>query len=185
MTTKQKTTYAANRRLQAYKQDRWIQTELVFTLRKNATKSNPFKITLLQTTRKENNWKTEETWERAAVTLETERIKGSNPWCILWWWWWWWVQKGHRRYTQIKSYSPPTRSGIIYTNPRQHCAKEVTLYRALTVHHTGTRSVTNRRKRRRRRRRWRRRRRRRRIGPVCLYAKRKAQHSKIQISKRI
>jgi len=23
------------------------------------------------------------------VTLETERIKGSNPWC-LWWWWWWW-----------------------------------------------------------------------------------------------
>jgi hypothetical protein len=22
---------------------------------------------------------------RAAVTLETERIKGSNPWC-LWWW---------------------------------------------------------------------------------------------------
>jgi len=23
---------------------------------------------------------------RAAITLETERIKGSNPWC-LWWWW--------------------------------------------------------------------------------------------------
>jgi hypothetical protein len=23
---------------------------------------------------------------RAFVTLETERIKGSNPWC-LWWWW--------------------------------------------------------------------------------------------------
>jgi hypothetical protein len=22
----------------------------------------------------------------AVVTLETERIKGSNPWC-LWWWW--------------------------------------------------------------------------------------------------
>jgi hypothetical protein len=20
--------------------------------------------------------------------LETERIKGSSPWC-LWWWWWW------------------------------------------------------------------------------------------------
>ena len=31
------------------------------------------------------NWKTEETLERAAVTLETVRIKGSNPWC-LWWW---------------------------------------------------------------------------------------------------
>jgi len=25
------------------------------------------------------NWKTEETLERAVVTLETERIKGSNP----------------------------------------------------------------------------------------------------------
>ena len=35
----------------------------------------------------ENNWKTEEALTRAAVTLETERIKGSNPWC-LWWWWW-------------------------------------------------------------------------------------------------
>jgi len=29
--------------------------------------------------RKENNWKTEEAFARAAVTLETERIKGSNP----------------------------------------------------------------------------------------------------------
>ena len=44
---------------------------------------------LLQTTRKENNWKTEETLGRAVVTLETERIKGSNPWC-LWRWWCWW-----------------------------------------------------------------------------------------------
>ena len=44
------------------------------------------RIILLQTTRNENNWKTEETLERAVVTLETERIKGSNPWC-LWWWW--------------------------------------------------------------------------------------------------
>ena len=42
----------------------------------------------IQTTRKENNWKTEEALERAAGTVETERIKGSNPWC-LWWWWWW------------------------------------------------------------------------------------------------
>jgi predicted Holliday junction resolvase-like endonuclease len=32
-----------------------------------------------QTTRKKNNWKTEETLARAVVTLETERIKGSNP----------------------------------------------------------------------------------------------------------
>jgi len=36
-------------------------------------------------TRKENNWKTEEGLARAAVTLETERIKGSKPLC-LWWW---------------------------------------------------------------------------------------------------
>jgi len=32
--------------------------------------------------RKENNWKTEEALARAAVTLETERIKGSNPSCL-------------------------------------------------------------------------------------------------------
>ena len=70
------------------RQDRWIQTELVSTLTKNAIKPNPFEIILLQTTRKENNWKTEETLERAVVTLKTERIKGSNPLC-LWWWWWW------------------------------------------------------------------------------------------------
>jgi hypothetical protein len=37
--------------------------------------------------RKKINWKTQETLARTAVTLETERIKGSNPWC-LWWWWW-------------------------------------------------------------------------------------------------
>jgi hypothetical protein len=63
---------------------RRIQTELAFTLAKNATKPNPFGIISLQTTRKENNWKTEDTLARAVVTLETERIKGSNPWC-LWW----------------------------------------------------------------------------------------------------
>ena len=66
-------------------QDRWIQTELAFTLAKNATKPNSFEIISLQTTRKKNNWKTEETLARTVVTLETERIKGSNPWC-LWWW---------------------------------------------------------------------------------------------------
>jgi hypothetical protein len=43
--------------------------DLVSTLAKNATKLNPFEIILPQTTRKENNWKTEET-ERAVVTLE-------------------------------------------------------------------------------------------------------------------
>jgi hypothetical protein len=56
-----------------------MQTELAFTLAKNATKPNPFEIISLQTTRKENNWKTRETLARAVVTLETERIKGSNP----------------------------------------------------------------------------------------------------------
>jgi len=39
------------------RQDRWIQTELVSTLVKNAKKPNPFEIIPLQTTRKENNWK--------------------------------------------------------------------------------------------------------------------------------
>jgi len=67
-------------------QDRWIQTELAFTLAKNATKQSPFEIIPLQTEKKENNWKTEEALARVAVTLKTERIKGSNPWC-LWWWW--------------------------------------------------------------------------------------------------
>ena len=33
----------------------------------------------LQTKKKEKNWKTEEALGRATVTLETERIKGSNP----------------------------------------------------------------------------------------------------------
>jgi len=32
----------------------------------------------LETTRKEKNWKIEEALARAAVTLETERIKGPN-----------------------------------------------------------------------------------------------------------
>jgi len=67
------------------RQDRWIQTELAFTLARNATKPNPFEIIPLQTTRKENNWKTEEALARATVTLETERIKASSPW-YLWWW---------------------------------------------------------------------------------------------------
>jgi hypothetical protein len=56
-----------------------LQTELAFTIAKNATKPNPFEIISLQTTGKKNNWKTEETLARPAVTLETERIKGSSP----------------------------------------------------------------------------------------------------------
>jgi hypothetical protein len=54
---------------------------LAFTLAKNATKSNPSKIIPLQPTRKEKNWETEETMERATVTLETERGKWPNPGC--------------------------------------------------------------------------------------------------------
>jgi hypothetical protein len=53
--------------------------ELASTLAKNATKPNPFKITPLQTTRKEKNWKTGETLAGAVVTVETERIKESKP----------------------------------------------------------------------------------------------------------
>jgi len=53
--------------------------ELAFTLAKIATKPNPFEIIPLQTTRKENKWKTEEALARVAVTLETERSKGSYP----------------------------------------------------------------------------------------------------------
>jgi len=52
--------------------------ELTFTLAKNATKPNPFEIIPLHT-RKENNWKTEVVLACAAVTLEMEQIKGSNP----------------------------------------------------------------------------------------------------------
>jgi len=52
---------------------------LAFTLAKNVKKPNPFELVTLQTTRKENYWKTEEVLARAAVTLETERIKGFNP----------------------------------------------------------------------------------------------------------
>jgi len=49
--------------------------ELVSTVEKNGTKPNPFEIILLQTTRKESNWKIEETLETAVVTLEKERNK--------------------------------------------------------------------------------------------------------------
>jgi len=53
--------------------------ELAFALTKNDTKQNPFEIISLQTTRKKNNWKTEEMLARTVVSLETARIKGSNP----------------------------------------------------------------------------------------------------------
>jgi hypothetical protein len=46
---------------------------------KKCTKPILFEIISLQTTRKENNWKNEETLARTVVTVETERIKGSSP----------------------------------------------------------------------------------------------------------
>jgi hypothetical protein len=63
-------------------QDRWIQKELAFTPVKNATTPNHFKSMPLQATGKENGWETEDTLERAAVTVETERAKWPNPWCL-------------------------------------------------------------------------------------------------------
>jgi len=57
----------------------FTQITLAFTLAKNATKPNTFEIISLKTTRKENNWKTEEKLARAGVTLEKERIKWSSP----------------------------------------------------------------------------------------------------------
>jgi len=45
---------------------------------KECHKTESFEITPLQTKGKKNNWKTEEALARAAVTLEMERIKGSN-----------------------------------------------------------------------------------------------------------
>jgi hypothetical protein len=73
----QRTTYYRHTR-----KDIWIQAELAFTLAKNATKPNPLEIVRLQTTKKENNWKTKEALARAAVTLETELIEGSDPSCL-------------------------------------------------------------------------------------------------------
>ena len=48
---------------------------MAFTLANIATKPDIVEIISLQTTRKENNWKTKETLARTVVTLETERIK--------------------------------------------------------------------------------------------------------------
>jgi hypothetical protein len=53
-----------------------MQTELAFTLAKNATKPNPFEIISLQTMRKKNNWKNEEMLARAVVTVERNGSKG-------------------------------------------------------------------------------------------------------------
>ena len=104
------------------RQDRWIQTELVSTFVKNATKPNPFQIVLLQTTKKENNWKTEETMERAVVTLETERIKGSNPWCLWWWWWCWWNCMFFPKELYSSSYLLRLKKKVCWINVKTDCS---------------------------------------------------------------
>jgi len=81
MTTKQTTTYAANCRLQAYWTGQMNTDGTGFHTCKECHKTESL---WNHTTRKENNWKTEEALARAAVTVETERIEGSNPSC-LWW----------------------------------------------------------------------------------------------------
>jgi hypothetical protein len=81
------------------RQDRCIQKELAFTPAKNASKPNPFKITSLQPTRKENNRETEKTMERATVTLETERAKWPNTGCL----WLWWCNNGSIAIIAIKT----------------------------------------------------------------------------------
>jgi hypothetical protein len=56
------------------KVDEYRRNWLLHLQRMPATKPNSFEIISLQTTRKKNNWKTEETLARAGVTLETELI---------------------------------------------------------------------------------------------------------------
>jgi len=175
MTTKQTTPYAVNyirlhpswpqnKRLRTpwttdwmhTRQDRWIQTELTFTLVKNATKPNPFDIISLQTTRKKNNWKTEEMLAKTIVTLKTERIKGSNPWCL--WWWWWWIKNPQRTHHKLAAWPNPAnriggsaRSSVLSSssinlgNPssaiRKIIAPEMTVI--LSAGHKHTRKLTS------------------------------------------
>ena len=125
------------------RQDRWIQMELVSTLAKNGTKPNPFEIILLQTTRKENNWKTEETLERADVTLETERIKGSNPWCL---WWWWILQSGskHPKTTTNALASLWHPQNHVRHTPTHHLfclCRKITVNNKMTPPHPYSRSI--------------------------------------------
>ena len=63
-------------------QYRPLQKELARTHTKNATKPNPLEILLLQPTREENSWQTEEAMDKAVVNLETERVKWLNPGCL-------------------------------------------------------------------------------------------------------
>jgi hypothetical protein len=93
------------------RQYRRIQTELASTLAKNATKSNPFEIISLQTTRKKNIWKTEETLARTVITLETERIKRFNPWRL--WLWLWWLNSD-RKSILIINFWPISNNGVYW-----------------------------------------------------------------------
>jgi hypothetical protein len=59
-----------------------MQKELAFTPAKNTTIPNPFKIIPLQSTRKENNWESEETMERATSSGDgTGQM--AQPWMFM------------------------------------------------------------------------------------------------------
>jgi len=112
------------------RQYRWIQTELAFTRAKNATKPNPFEIIPLQTTWKENNWKTKEALARAAVTLETERIKGSNPWCSWWWLLFFYVYGTvHRNFMSVNVQQDATIHSLFHLHTALHVSG------GLSTHH--------------------------------------------------
>jgi hypothetical protein len=62
---------------------RRLQKELAFTPAKNTTKPSPFKIISLQPTRKENNWETEETMERADCNSGDGTGQMAQPWVFM------------------------------------------------------------------------------------------------------
>ena len=70
---------AANYGLRAYYTRQMNTDGTGFHAYKECHKAESPLIILLQTTRKENNWKTEEALARTPVTVEAERIKESNP----------------------------------------------------------------------------------------------------------
>ena len=58
------------------RQDRWIQTDLAFTLAKNATKPNPFEIIPLQTARKDTIGRLQKRWREQLWLWRRNGSKG-------------------------------------------------------------------------------------------------------------